>query len=96
MNVPFRSNTRTVLGRTLYGSQMTRMTLELASPLQTFSPQHREDAWPATSYLTCTRTRYMVDLQWNQVSSLEPSSPDLTSRPQRPLKTLVVKLSALV
>ncbi|GBL77912.1 hypothetical protein AVEN_143246-1 [Araneus ventricosus] len=56
---------------------MTRTTPELAPPLQTFAPHHREELWLPISDLTCSRPIYTVDLQWNRVSNLEPSGPDL-------------------
>ncbi|GBO09547.1 hypothetical protein AVEN_209446-1 [Araneus ventricosus] len=48
-------------------------TPELAPPLQTSAPHRREDLWSPTYDLTCNRSQYTTDRQWNRVSNLEPS-----------------------
>ncbi|GBM53519.1 hypothetical protein AVEN_129516-1 [Araneus ventricosus] len=61
---------------------MTRATPELAPPLQTFAPHQREDVWPTIYDLNCTRPPYMADFQWNLVSNLEPSGPEVKTPPR--------------
>ncbi|GBM64818.1 hypothetical protein AVEN_178550-1 [Araneus ventricosus] len=57
--------------------QMTRTQPELApAPLRTSAPHLREDVCLPTYDLPCNGPAYAADLQWNRVSSLEPSSPE--------------------
>ncbi|GBN15459.1 hypothetical protein AVEN_133020-1 [Araneus ventricosus] len=45
----------------------------------------------ATTYdLTCSRTAYTADLQWNRVLNLEPSGPEAETRTPRPLRCFAI------
>ncbi|GBN98974.1 hypothetical protein AVEN_44470-1 [Araneus ventricosus] len=59
---------------------MARTTPELAPPLQTSTPHQREDAWPPLM-IQSGAGPYSADLQWNRVSSLEPSGPKAETLP---------------
>ncbi|GBM34840.1 hypothetical protein AVEN_208042-1 [Araneus ventricosus] len=59
---------------------MTRTTPELAPALQTSAPHQREDVCPSTQDLACNRPP-TTDLQWNRVSNLEPSGPEVETLP---------------
>ncbi|GBM77312.1 hypothetical protein AVEN_91415-1 [Araneus ventricosus] len=48
---------------------------------QTSTPHQREDIWPPTSNLMCSRLAYTMSRQWNWVSNLEPSSPEVETLP---------------
>ncbi|GBM13690.1 hypothetical protein AVEN_148208-1 [Araneus ventricosus] len=47
--------------------------------IQASSPQQREDVWPPTYDLTCTRPACTADLQLNRVSNLKLSGPESRS-----------------
>ncbi|GBM58522.1 hypothetical protein AVEN_268600-1 [Araneus ventricosus] len=67
---------------------MTRTAPELAPPPQTSTPNQREDVRPTTTDLTYNRPTHSADKQWNRVSNLKPSGPELETLPlgQIPLK----------
>ncbi|GBL80288.1 hypothetical protein AVEN_92214-1 [Araneus ventricosus] len=54
---------------------MTRTTTELA-PSPNFLITPMGERFSPTDNSTCNRHRNIVDLQWNRVSSLEPSAPE--------------------
>ncbi|GBM49034.1 hypothetical protein AVEN_153549-1 [Araneus ventricosus] len=60
---------------------MTRTTPELASPSKL--PHQWEGVWPSKYDLAFNRPKYTVDHQLNQVSNLEPSSPEAETLPLR-------------
>ncbi|GBM37989.1 hypothetical protein AVEN_171171-1 [Araneus ventricosus] len=60
---------------------MTRATPEIPPPLQTSTLHQQEDVWPPTYDLACSGPAYTADLQWNRVSSLEPSDPKAATLP---------------
>ncbi|GBN29803.1 hypothetical protein AVEN_33460-1, partial [Araneus ventricosus] len=59
--------------------QMTRTTPELAPPSNFCTTP--EGGNLATTDLTCTRPAYTAVLQWNRVSNLEPSTPEVETLP---------------
>ncbi|GBL77476.1 hypothetical protein AVEN_41861-1 [Araneus ventricosus] len=59
---------------------MPRKIPELA-PLEIFAPHQRENVCPTTYDSMLNRATYTADLQWNRVSSLEPSSFEAETLP---------------
>ncbi|GBN78905.1 hypothetical protein AVEN_31800-1 [Araneus ventricosus] len=64
---------------------MTKTTPGVAP--QAYAPHQREDVWPPPSDLTGRRSQwakiaqYTTDLQWNRVSNLQPSGPEVKTLP---------------
>ncbi|GBN77683.1 hypothetical protein AVEN_1650-1 [Araneus ventricosus] len=53
-----------------------RTTPEFVLPLQISAPHQWKVVWTTTSDLTFPKPTYTANLQWNQVSNLEPSGAE--------------------
>ncbi|GBM26986.1 hypothetical protein AVEN_47186-1 [Araneus ventricosus] len=60
---------------------MTRATPELTGPFPDFRSTPAGGRLPPMYDLTCNRPTYTADVQWNQVSNLELSGPEVETLP---------------